>query len=85
MDVTDQQCSNTSGTALPRIARALGVSSEAFFRAVISGKDMPAPLTATVQANMLLTEFMRITDADVRERCLEYVRKAAAREVGQAA
>lgn len=85
MDVTDQQCSDTGETALPRIARALGVSSESFLRAVIVGKDVPAPLTATVQASVLLNEFMRITDPDVRERCLEYVRKAAAREVGHAA
>ncbi|GJE14713.1 hypothetical protein FOHLNKBM_5788 [Methylobacterium longum] len=85
MDGTDQQRLKTRGTVLPRIAQVFGMSPDAFLEAVIAGKDAPAPLTATVQASALLSDFMRITDPDVRERCLEYVREAAAREAGRAA
>jgi hypothetical protein len=85
VDVSDQQRPQTGGTALPRIARVFGMSPDAFLRTVISGKDVPAALSSTVQASALLNAFMRITDPGARERCLEYVREAAAREVGQAA
>ena len=85
VDGTDQQRLNTGGAVLPRIAEVFGMSSAAFLQAAISGKDVPAPLTSTVQASELLSQFLRITDPDVRERCLDYVRRAAARDVGRAA
>ena len=85
VDGTDQQRLNTGGTALPRIAQVFGMSPDAFLEATFSGKDVPAPLTSTVQASVLLKEFMRITDPDIRECCLDYVREAAACEVGRPA
>ena len=85
VDGTDQQRVRTDGSAMPRIAEALGVSPAVFLEAVVSGRDVPAPLTSTVQASVLLNEFLRITDPGARERCLDYIRRAAAGDVGHAA
>jgi len=84
VDGTDQQRLKTGGTALPRIAQVFGMSPDAFLQAAICGKGVPAHLSSTVQASALLKEFMRITDPGARERCLDYVREAAARDVGRA-
>lgn len=85
IDGADHQCFRVGSAALRRIANAFRVPEETFVQAVLTGKDAPGKLASAMQANALLDAFEQITDPAVRERCLDYVRAAAARSADPAA